>query len=258
MSHKLFFRQNSVTADKSNGLPSVCAIITALVLPGVNAASNWSGRAFNVDGSLSMNTGTQPFCKIGATVVGNPAAAVMTSSPGRNWRSPSLWLVSADSATRFAEEPELTRMDFLTPRNVANSFSNASPSGPSVSQKSSVAETAASTSSSSNTRPAYGTVVWPGTNAGRLGSSPGRFAACVAVENSRVRRRISVLISAGDFDIGKLFCRPRQFFTSGVGTIIGNLAAQKFWREFRRLDDGAIPDDGLLDGVGKIPDRLPF
>jgi len=95
-----------------------------------------------------MNTGTQPFCKIGATVVGKPAALVMTSSSGRNWRSPSLELVSAERATRFAEEPELTRMDFLTPSSAASSVSNASPSGPSVSQKSSVLETAASTSSS--------------------------------------------------------------------------------------------------------------
>ena len=30
-----------------------------------------------------MKTGTAPFCTIGATVVGKPAAQVITSSPGR-------------------------------------------------------------------------------------------------------------------------------------------------------------------------------
>ena len=45
---------------------------------------------------------------MGASVVGNPAAVVMTSSPGRRRRSPSLGEVSAASATRLALEPELT------------------------------------------------------------------------------------------------------------------------------------------------------
>src|SRR3712207_8394881 len=48
------------------------------------ASSSRSNEAFNVSGSLSRNTGTAPFCRIGATVVGNPAAHVMTSSPGRS------------------------------------------------------------------------------------------------------------------------------------------------------------------------------
>ena len=43
----------------------------------------------------------------------------MTSSPGRMRFSPSLWLVRAESATRFADEPELTSSDRLTPRNFA-------------------------------------------------------------------------------------------------------------------------------------------
>ena len=44
---------------------------------------------------------------MGATVVGNPAAAVMTSSPGLIWRGPSFELVRAAQARRLAEEPEL-------------------------------------------------------------------------------------------------------------------------------------------------------
>jgi len=55
-----------------------------------------------------MNTGTSPFWKIGFTVVGNPAAAVMTSSPGRKRSAPSDGEVSAESATRFADDPEFT------------------------------------------------------------------------------------------------------------------------------------------------------
>ncbi len=112
-------------------------------------------RALPVAGSLSMKTGTPPCWMIGATVVGKPAATVMTSSPG--WMrlcSGSLCVVSAEKATRFADEPELTRSECFTPRRPASSFSKASPSGPSVSQKSSVEPTAASTSSSVKTRPA--------------------------------------------------------------------------------------------------------
>ena len=57
-------------------------------------------------------------------------------------------------ATRLAEEPEFTSRQRLTPKNAASSFSIAAPSGPRVSQKSKVEDTAASTSSSVNTLPA--------------------------------------------------------------------------------------------------------
>jgi hypothetical protein len=33
---------------------------------------------------MSTKTGVSPFCTIGLTVVGNPAATVITSSPGRS------------------------------------------------------------------------------------------------------------------------------------------------------------------------------
>ena len=56
----------------------------------------------------STNTGTSPFWTIGLTVVGKPAATVITSSPGRSRRSPRRGEVSAVSARRFADEPELT------------------------------------------------------------------------------------------------------------------------------------------------------
>ena len=75
-----------------------------------------------------MNTGTAPFWMMGATVVGNPAATVITSSPGLIRRSAgSFGLVRAENANRFAEEPEFTRMERLTPMNFASSRSNASP-----------------------------------------------------------------------------------------------------------------------------------
>jgi hypothetical protein len=96
-----------------------------------------------------MKTGTAPFWMIGATVVGNPAQAVMTSSPGRMRRSPSWCEVKAEKATRFAELPLLTRTLWRTPMKEDSSRSNASPSGPRVSQKSSMLETPATTSSSS-------------------------------------------------------------------------------------------------------------
>ena len=87
-----------------------------------------------------MNTGTAPFWTMGATVVGNPAAHVITSSPGRRRLSAgSLAEVSADTASRFAEEPEFARTQRLTPIAAASSCSKASPWGPRVSQKSSAA-----------------------------------------------------------------------------------------------------------------------
>ena len=45
---------------------------------------------------------------IGFTVVGKPAATVITSSPGRSLRSPSFGEVRQETATRFADEPEFT------------------------------------------------------------------------------------------------------------------------------------------------------
>src|SRR6266446_320908 len=45
---------------------------------------------------------------IGLTVVGNPAATVMTSSPIESLRSPSDGEVRHERAARLAEDPELT------------------------------------------------------------------------------------------------------------------------------------------------------
>ena len=62
---------------------------------------------------------------IGLTVVGKPAATVMTSSPGRSRRSPQLAARSgAVSASRFADEPELTSSACRTPKKRAKSRSN--------------------------------------------------------------------------------------------------------------------------------------
>ena len=73
-------------------------------------------------GSASINTGLAPICKIGATVVGKPAATVITSSPLTNFFSFNLYDVRADIATKFALEPELTNKHFFAPRNSDNSF----------------------------------------------------------------------------------------------------------------------------------------
>ena len=74
-----------------------------------------------VPSSTSTNTGTARFWMIGLTVVGKPAATVMTSSPGRSRRSPSSGDVSALRATRFAEEPELTSIAAWTFSRAARS-----------------------------------------------------------------------------------------------------------------------------------------
>ncbi len=57
--------------------------------------------------STSTNTGIKPFWIAGLTVVGKPAATVITSSPGLRARSPNFGEVSAVSASKFAEEPDV-------------------------------------------------------------------------------------------------------------------------------------------------------
>ena len=59
-------------------------------------------------------------------MVGKPAATVITSSPGRKRRSPSRGDVSAESATRLADEPEFTSRQWRIPIHFANSRSNRS------------------------------------------------------------------------------------------------------------------------------------
>ena len=87
--------------------------------------------------STSTKTGTRLFWMIGLTVVGKPAATVMTSSPGFSRRSPSFGEVRHDRATRLADDPELTSSAWRTPNRAANSRSNWSANRPVVSQKSS-------------------------------------------------------------------------------------------------------------------------
>ena len=97
-------------------------------------------------------------------MVGNPAAKVMTSSPGFNCRSPRFSEVNAVSASKFADDPEFTNTASRTPANFANSRSNCSAKRPVVSQKSSDESTSSSISCSSKTRPETGTSDDPGTN----------------------------------------------------------------------------------------------
>ncbi len=51
---------------------------------------------------------------MGAILVGNPAATVMTSSPSQSFKSPSLGEVREPIARRLAEDPELTVMDLTS------------------------------------------------------------------------------------------------------------------------------------------------
>ena len=65
---------------------------------GPTASRSWSPMASYVPISTSTKTGMSPFWMIGLSVVGKPAATVMTSSPGLSCRLPSFGLVSAESA----------------------------------------------------------------------------------------------------------------------------------------------------------------
>ena len=134
-SQRLCFSQNAFTADRSNGFPSVCAIITAFVLS-ETASSSIVTSILYCGIVTSTNTGTAPYWIAGVTVVGNPAATVMISSPRLILRSPSSGEVSAIKAFRFAEEPELTSEQNFTPRYFDSFRSNSSVYLPDVSQNS--------------------------------------------------------------------------------------------------------------------------
>ncbi len=81
-------------------------------------------------------------------MVGNPAATVMTSSPGERRRSPSWWLVSAATASRFADDPEFTSRACFTPYQSASSVSSRRCQRPAVSQNSAEASARFAISSS--------------------------------------------------------------------------------------------------------------
>src|SRR5438445_1002394 len=109
-------------AAASYGKPIACASTTARVRSEI-AARTASTLGLYVPSSTSTNTGIQPFCTMGFTVVGNDAAVVMTSSPGRNGAF-SLWEPSALIAQRFADDPELTSNEYFVPAAAARSRSN--------------------------------------------------------------------------------------------------------------------------------------
>src|ERR1035437_5327080 len=135
-----------------------------------------------------MNTGTRLFWTIGFTVVGKPAASVITSSPGCRRRSPSLGEVSAATATRLADDPELTSTHSRIPNQRANSFSNCAAKRPVVSQKSSDESTSRRISAASNTLPETGTGDSPGTK-----PRGGKASAQYSPTRSKICRRNSSL-----------------------------------------------------------------
>src|SRR3984957_8749974 len=99
---------------------------------------------------------------MGLTVVGKPAATVMTSSPGFNCRSPSFGEVRALRATRLAEDPEFTSDAERTPINRARFRSKVSANRPVVNQPSRAESTTALISAPSITLPDTGTGETPG------------------------------------------------------------------------------------------------
>ena len=124
------------------------AIITAFVL-GERASSSMETSMLYWGNVTSTKTGTAPYCKIGATVVGNPAATVMTSSPLQMRFSPNKGEVKVWNASKLAEEPELTSAQCFTPMYAAKFRSNAMANRPAVKPKSSIASVKFSISLSS-------------------------------------------------------------------------------------------------------------
>ena len=139
-------------SSAGKGLPSAWAIMMARVR-GPIAAATRSAVALHVPQVDVDEDRHEAVLQDRVDGRGEARRDVMTSSPAR---SPpfSRGEVSADSARRFAEEPEFVSTEWRTPRKVASPRWNRCPCGPSVSQKSSVASTAASTSRWSYTRAA--------------------------------------------------------------------------------------------------------
>src|SRR5215470_6105487 len=88
--------------------------------------------------STSTKTGTRPFWIIGLIVVGNPVVQVITSSPALRG-SRIIGEVSALTASRLADEPELQVIANRKPRKLRKRSSKAALNRPVVSQKSSEA-----------------------------------------------------------------------------------------------------------------------
>ena len=114
--------------------------MTALVLEQY-ASSNCDTSTLYCGIVISTNTGTAPYCIIGATVVGKPAATVITSSSGRICLSFSSGDVNAINANKFADEPEFTSEQNVIPKYFANCVSNSIVYVPDVSQNSNDAST---------------------------------------------------------------------------------------------------------------------
>ncbi|OGF24123.1 MAG: hypothetical protein A2V63_01910 [Candidatus Eisenbacteria bacterium RBG_19FT_COMBO_70_11] len=127
-------------------MPSVCASMMARVR-GVTASSRRVTSTLQVASWMSSSTGTHWFCRIGAMVVGKPAATPMTSSPGLSRCSRNSGEVSAVSASRLALEPLLHSMTSRAPRNAASFGATSCVKRPSVHQQSSEASSNSSISS---------------------------------------------------------------------------------------------------------------
>lgn len=96
--------------------------------------------------------------------MGKLAATVTTSSPGRRRTSSRRGEVSAEAASRLAEEPELVKCALRTPTVRASACSNRRAAGPEAILMSSAVSTSAAQSSLSSTAPEDRTGVTPGTN----------------------------------------------------------------------------------------------
>ena len=105
MSHRPWRSQTPRTASTSNGLPSVWAKNDRPGPRPDGARELLDVDVCGVRARRRRTPGRHRTARSGATVVGNPAATVMTSSPRRIRRSPSLSDVSAMKASRLADEP---------------------------------------------------------------------------------------------------------------------------------------------------------
>ncbi len=96
-------------------------------------------------------------------------------------RSPNFGDVKVLKATRLAEEPELTVIKNLTPKNSASFFSNSALNRPVVNQQSSDASTINCISRAPTTFPEGGIILSPGTKGFLTPATSAYFATSAAI-----------------------------------------------------------------------------
>ena len=147
--------------------------------------------------------------------------------------------MSAENASRFADEPEFVVRTCFTPRNAASRRSNASLKRPVVSQPSSDASTMLCSSAPPITLPEGGITVVPGTNGAGANASAGVF-----------RHQLADPLPQLVLSLHGLVHRSARASNSPIWASV-NVA------HVRAAAEGLVPRADLLERAAQRPTRAP-